>query len=69
MEKLTIPGEREIACMSYIRSRQERIRLLNEIVFARGDEATGGSSHAEEIMACKQAIEEIDVHLRHLSIA
>jgi hypothetical protein len=42
MEELIIPSKRDIARMSYKLSQQERIRLLNEIVFARGDEQTGG---------------------------
>ena len=67
MEELTICEGRDIACMSYKPSREERIRLLNEIVFARGDEAIGGRSHTRDIMACKQAIEAIDEHLRYQS--
>jgi hypothetical protein len=67
METLIIPLRREIFRMSYKLSQQERICLLNEIVFARGDEQIGGTSHPERILACKEAIAEIDAHLRDLS--
>jgi hypothetical protein len=67
MEELLIPGRQEIERMSYGRSRQERLRLLNEIVFARDDESIGGAPHAKAIIACKNAIEAIDEHLRNLS--
>jgi hypothetical protein len=66
MEELIIPSEQEISRMSYIRSQKERLRLLNEIVFARDDEEIGGAPHDETIMACKEAIEAIDEHLQNL---
>jgi hypothetical protein len=67
MEQLMIPSEKEIAFMSPVRSQRERIRLLNEIAFARGDEAIGGGVHNGAIAACQRALEAIDERLRALS--
>jgi hypothetical protein len=44
-----------------------RIRLKNEISFARGDEAIGGGSNEEAVAAYKKAIEMIDERLRELA--
>jgi len=66
MKDLSIPSENEISSMSYRRSQAERLRLLNEIAFARGDETIGGLTHTEIIVACKEAIGAIDRHLHNL---
>ena len=41
MEDIVVPTTTEIFNMSSMRCQQERIRLKNEISFARGDETTG----------------------------
>ena len=46
MEDIVVPTTTEIFSMSPARCQQERIRLKNEISFARGDETTGGPSNA-----------------------
>jgi hypothetical protein len=43
--------------MSWERCQYMRIRLKNEISFARGDEAMGGGSSEEAVAAYKRAIE------------
>jgi hypothetical protein len=67
MEELIIPSKYEILRMSYTQSQRERIRLLNEIAFARGDETIGGECHDREIGACRLAIEAIEERIRSLS--
>ncbi len=67
MEELIIPSKHEITRMSYTQCRRERIRLLNEIAFARGDETIGGECHDGEITACRLAIAAIEEHLQSLS--
>jgi hypothetical protein len=67
MEELIIPSEQEITRMSYTQCRRERIRLLNEIAFARGDETIGNECHDDKITACRQAIEAIRGRLESLS--
>jgi hypothetical protein len=44
-----------------------RIRMKNEISFARGDEAIGGGSNEEAVAAYKKAIKMIDERLRELA--
>jgi len=44
-----------------------RIRLKNEISFARGDEAIGGGSSEEAVAAYKKAIEMIERRLHELA--
>ena len=53
--------------MPSMRCQQERIRLKNEISFARGDETTGGPSNADRIAALKAALEQIEDRLQALS--
>jgi hypothetical protein len=44
-----------------------RIRLKNEISFARGDEAIGGGSSEKAVVAYKRAIEMIEQRLHELA--
>ncbi len=67
MQQVIIPTAREIATMSWERCQYMRIRLKNEISFARGDEAIGGGSNEEAVAAYKKAIEMIDERLRELA--
>jgi hypothetical protein len=67
MQEVTIPNAKEIAAMSIERLRQERIRLLNEVSFAQGEETIGGTPDVEMIDACKGAIAQITARLRELS--
>jgi hypothetical protein len=50
MEAIVIPRTEEILKMSRMRCQQERIRLKNEISFARGDETTGGPSSKDRLL-------------------
>jgi hypothetical protein len=67
MQQVIIPTAREIATMSWERSQHMRIRLKNEISFARGDEAIGGGSNEEAVAAYKKAIEMIEQRLHELA--
>jgi hypothetical protein len=67
MQQVIIPTAREIATMSWERCQYMRIRLKNEISFARGDEAIGGGSNEEAVEAYKKAIKMIDERLRELA--
>ena len=67
MEAVFIPSPEEILNMSWMRCRQERIRLKNEISFARGDETTGGQSSKDRVAALNSAIEIIEERLLQLS--
>jgi hypothetical protein len=67
MEEILIPTTSEIFDMSSTRCLQERLRLRNEISFARGDEATGGPSNKEKIAEYQVAIEAIELRLEALS--
>jgi hypothetical protein len=67
MQQVIIPTAHEIATMSWERCQYMRIRLKNEISFARGDEAIGGGSNEEAVAAYKKAIKLIDERLRELA--
>ncbi len=67
MDEILIPTTSEILNMSSERCQQERIRLKNEISFARGDEVTGGPSNKDKIAAYKAAIEAIEERLEALT--
>lgn len=67
MEKIVIPTTTEIFAMSRHRCHQERIRLKNEISFARGDEAIGGPPSQVKIAAFNRAVEAIDERLHDLT--
>jgi hypothetical protein len=63
MEEILIPTTSEILVMSSTRCLEERLRLKNEISFARGDETTGGPSNKDKIAAYKAAIDSIELRL------
>ena len=67
MEQIIIPTNREIATMSWERCQYMRIRLKNEISFARGDEAIGGGSNEEAVAAHKRANRMIERRLHELA--
>jgi FAD binding domain len=62
--EIRIPSTEEILNLSWPRCQQERIRLKNEISFARGDEIIGGPSSADRVAALNFAIELIEERLR-----
>jgi hypothetical protein len=53
--------------MSWERCQYMRIRLKNEISFARGDEAIGGESSEEAVALYKRAIKMIEQRLNQLT--
>ncbi len=53
MEQIIIPTAWEIATMSWEGCQYMRIRLKNEISFARGNEAMGGGSSEEAVAVQK----------------
>ncbi len=63
MEQVTIPSAEELRVMARARCQSERIRLKNEISFARGNALWGGPSGEETIAALKTAIDAIDRRL------
>jgi hypothetical protein len=67
MEDIVVPTTTEIFNMPQARCQQERIRLKNEISFARGDETTGGPPNAERISAFKLALEQIEDRLQMIT--
>jgi hypothetical protein len=67
MDEIIIPTKRDISQMSATFCQQERIRLKNEISFARGDETTGGPSSEGKIAVLKIALELIEGRLEMLS--
>jgi hypothetical protein len=67
MEEISIPTTSEILEMSSIRCLEERLRLKNEISFARGDETTGGPSNKDKIAAYRAAIESIELRIESLA--
>jgi hypothetical protein len=69
MNQIMIPTTEQIASMSIERCQHERIRLRNEISFARGNALWGGPSAEEKIAAYRTAIEAIEGRLEELSPA
>jgi hypothetical protein len=67
MEQIIIPTACEISAMSWERCQYMRIRLKNEISFARGDEAIGGGSNEEAVAEYKKAIRMIEERLHELA--
>jgi hypothetical protein len=67
MQELLIPTAEEIRAMARARCQSERIRLKNEISFARGNALWGGPSGEETIAALKTAIDAIDRRLNELT--
>ena len=66
MENIVVPTTTEIFNMSSLRCQRERIRLKNEISFARGDETSGGPSNTNRIALLKAALEQIEDRLQTL---
>jgi hypothetical protein len=62
-----VPTKEEILKMSWARCQQERIRMRNEISFARGDETIGGPSSAARVAKCNRVIEMIEERLVQLA--
>ena len=60
MQEVLIPAEEEICRMARTRCQSERIRLKNEISFARGNAMWGGPSTEGIIAALKKAIDTIN---------
>jgi hypothetical protein len=67
MEDIVVPTTTEIFNMSPARCQQERIRLKNEISFARADETTGGPPNAKRISSFKLALEQIEDRLQMIT--
>ena len=67
MEDIVVPTTNEIFNMSSMRCQSERIRLKNEISFARGEETTGGRSNPDRIAELKAALESIEGRLEALT--
>jgi len=67
MEEIAIPTIDEIGTMSRTCCQSERIRLKNEISFARGNAMWGGPSHEAIIAELKHAVDAIERRLSELS--
>jgi hypothetical protein len=67
MEDIVVPNTNEIFNMSSIRCQSERIRLKNEISFARGDETIGGRYNPDRIAGLKAALGLIENRLEALT--
>ena len=67
MEEILIPSPAEILKMSLMRCQQERIRMKNEISFARGEETTGGPSSRARVATLNAAIQIIEERLLYLT--
>lgn len=67
MEEIMIPTVYEIVNMTAERCQQERIRLRNEISFARSDETTGGPTNEGKLAAFKTALAAIEERLELLT--
>jgi hypothetical protein len=67
MERIIVPTARKIPTMSWERCQYMRIRLENEISFARGDQAITDGSNAEAVAENNRAIEMIRERLRALA--
>ncbi len=67
MQQVLIPTAEEIRLMARARCQSERIRLKNEISFARGNALWGGPSSEKTIAALKTAVDSIDGRLNELT--
>lgn len=67
MEYIVVPTTNEIFNMSSICCQRERIRLKNEISFARGEETTGGRTDTDRISKLKVTLELIEDRLEILA--
>jgi hypothetical protein len=67
MQQVLIPTAEEIRLMARACCQSERMRLKNEISFARGNALWGGPSSEETITALKTAVDAIDRRLNELT--
>jgi hypothetical protein len=65
-DQIVIPDCEEIATMSWPRLQRERLRLRNEISFARSDALGGGPSADEMLGALRAALKVIEGRLLQL---
>jgi hypothetical protein len=67
MQQVLIPTAEEIRFMARARCQSERMRLKNEISFARGNALWGGPSSEKTIAALKTVVDAIDGRLNELT--
>jgi hypothetical protein len=65
--EIVIPDCEDIATMSWPRLQRERLRLRNEISFARSDALVGGPSADDMLAALRAALKTIEGRLLQLS--
>jgi hypothetical protein len=65
-DQIVIPDCEDIATMSWPRLQRERLRLRNEISFARSDALGGGPSADEMLAALRTALKAIEGRLLQL---
>jgi hypothetical protein len=65
-DQIVIPDCEEIATMSSPRLQRERLRLRNEVSFARSDALGGGPSADEMLRALRAALKAIEARLLQL---
>jgi hypothetical protein len=65
--EIVIPDCEDIATMSWPRLQRERLRLRNEISFARSDALGGGPSADDMLAALRAALKTIEGRLLQLS--
>jgi len=63
---IVIPALHDIAAMPWPRLQRERLRLRNEISFARSDALGGGPSADEMLAALRAALKAIEGRLLQL---
>lgn len=69
MDEIVIPSSKDICGMPRLLCERERIRLKNEVSFARGNAMCGGPSADTMLAELKRAIEAIEARLGILSSA
>ena len=65
--EIVIPDCEDIATMSWPRLQRERLRLRNEISFARSEALGGGPSADDMLAALRAALKTIEGRLLQLS--
>ncbi len=68
MQYINIPKLDDIANMSRERRERERVRLRNEISFARGNAMCGGPSGEELIEGLRLALERLEGRLSQVTM-
>ena len=68
MQDINIPKLDDIANMSRERCERERVRLRNEISFARGNAMCGGPSAEDLIEALRLALERLEQRLSQITM-